>query len=461
MPIEDQSILQLDPITSPLAGDYLVIARVGSNKRILASNLLAASTSVVNSFHGRQGAVTLISSDLNGLSGAGLSGIGTGTGGIINTGTTTIGADSDSDNVGVVALQTRTITRFQVNNDGTLTASGTKLTIGNTSIAASARIDLTTRPNLTATAGRLWNWYSETFGFTNGPGGETNYDDDTQGHTYNTGTSGAKIVGGLVNFGWHDEARFYQEGEFQSEHYFSWLSPDGSISLRPFSYTIQHDTGRVRFGLSDDIYFLRRYPDNDETHAIFHGDIGLLDFQGGPSTVGGIRLKNDSPLKWGNAAGDSTIFGMKVNASNQIIIAPEGDAVIFNNAVTQFQAIDVFQIRFEGDEDTYIYQTAGANTMSFHVGNVEKLTLQTNGIGLRDNLFWFTDNTSDLGVSGFRPRDVNAGRDVIIGGVYKVGANQVVGAQGAAVADATDATTVITQLNTLLSRLRTHGLIST
>ena len=42
----------------------------------------------------------------------------------------------------------------------------------------------------------------------------------------------------------------------------------------------------------------------------------------------------------------------------------------------------------------------------------------------------------------------------------KVGANQVVGARGAAVIDATDAASAITQLNALLARLRTHGLIA-
>lgn len=42
----------------------------------------------------------------------------------------------------------------------------------------------------------------------------------------------------------------------------------------------------------------------------------------------------------------------------------------------------------------------------------------------------------------------------------KVGSNQIVGAQGAAVANATDAASVITQLNALLARLRTHGLIA-
>ena len=55
---------------------------------------------------------------------------------------------------------------------------------------------------------------------------------------------------------------------------------------------------------------------------------------------------------------------------------------------------------------------------------------------------------------------------VISGGLnvttkYQVGGTQVVGAQGAAVADATDAASAISQLNLLLARCRTHGLIAT
>jgi hypothetical protein len=44
---------------------------------------------------------------------------------------------------------------------------------------------------------------------------------------------------------------------------------------------------------------------------------------------------------------------------------------------------------------------------------------------------------------------------------YKYGGTQVVGAQGAAIADATDAASAITQLNAALARLRAHGLIAT
>lgn len=53
----------------------------------------------------------------------------------------------------------------------------------------------------------------------------------------------------------------------------------------------------------------------------------------------------------------------------------------------------------------------------------------------------------------------SAGLD-LTSGAFKVAGTQVVGARGAAVADATDAASVITQLNALLARLRTHGLIA-
>lgn len=50
--------------------------------------------------------------------GEGLTGIASGTGGVINIGSTTIGADSDINSTGVIALQTRRITRLTVDNQG-------------------------------------------------------------------------------------------------------------------------------------------------------------------------------------------------------------------------------------------------------------------------------------------------------------------------------------------------------
>ncbi len=55
--------------------------------------------------------------------------------------------------------------------------------------------------------------------------------------------------------------------------------------------------------------------------------------------------------------------------------------------------------------------------------------------------------------------DVRGNGEVNTAAHYKVAGTKVVGAQGAAVADATDAASAITQLNALLARCRAHGLI--
>jgi len=55
----------------------------------------------------------------------------------------------------------------------------------------------------------------------------------------------------------------------------------------------------------------------------------------------------------------------------------------------------------------------------------------------------------------------SAGFNLAAGNGYSVNSTKVVGAQGAAVADATDAASAITQLNALLARARAHGLIAT
>lgn len=69
----------------------------------------------------------------------------------------------------------------------------------------------------------------------------------------------------------------------------------------------------------------------------------------------------------------------------------------------------------------------------------------TNSVGIFTNgSQWGLETTSDITANGY----------------YQSG-TKVVGAQGAAVADATGAGDVVAQLNTLLSRMRAHGLIAT
>jgi photosystem II stability/assembly factor-like uncharacterized protein len=79
--------------------------------------------------------------------------------------------------------------------------------------------------------------------------------------------------------------------------------------------------------------------------------------------------------------------------------------------------------------------------------NTNQLVLSTTGnVGVND------------GVPGSK---FDVGGDINTTDVYKVDDTQVVSNQGAAVIDATDAASVITQLNALLARCRTHGLIAT
>jgi hypothetical protein len=56
--------------------------------------------------------------------GAGLTGIGAGTGGVINTGSTTVGADSDTNGVGKISLQTAGVERIGIEADGSIKLAG-------------------------------------------------------------------------------------------------------------------------------------------------------------------------------------------------------------------------------------------------------------------------------------------------------------------------------------------------
>jgi len=106
------------------------------------------------------------------------------------------------------------------------------------------------------------------------------------------------------------------------------------------------------------------------------------------------------------------------------------------------------------------------------IGNVDSSNTTSNTIAIGVDPLAITgdgfagDGTEVLLPRGVSLRTPNSGatnwEDAAIRvGSILVGINQVVGARGAAVADATDAASVIARLNDLLSRLRTHGLIAT
>jgi hypothetical protein len=78
----------------------------------------------------------------------------------------------------------------------------------------------------------------------------------------------------------------------------------------------------------------------------------------------------------------------------------------------------------------------------------------------RGNRINFWTNATGSTANAERVRIQETGLDIRSGGSLLVEGTKVVGARGAAVANATDAASAVTQLNALLERLRAHGLIA-
>lgn len=83
--------------------------QVVSGSQAVGSNQTVAGSVIARSFSG---------------DGSGLTGIGGGTGGVINTGSTTVGADSDANGVGAISLQTGGLERINIGPDGTIAMLG-------------------------------------------------------------------------------------------------------------------------------------------------------------------------------------------------------------------------------------------------------------------------------------------------------------------------------------------------
>lgn len=131
-------------------------------------------------------------------SGAGITGLTGATGGVANTGSTTVGADTDADGVGVIDLQTGGVTRMRLNNDGTL--SGTA--IDTLLAAARAAIGVSVSSLATAGDGSTGNPYTGWDAVIGtGASNTTYYFEPGKVYYYTTplvilNTHGARLVGG-------------------------------------------------------------------------------------------------------------------------------------------------------------------------------------------------------------------------------------------------------------------------
>lgn len=265
--MSDSTILQLSPITTPDASDYLVIARVGGNRKMKVSDLFVTA-SLVSSFNTRVGAVTLVSADLNGLSGAGLTGIGTGTGGVINTGTTTIGGDSDANGVGVVSLQTRGLDRVIVANNGKVGFAGqtsptgwldvlpaTTETVLRASRNSGTFVGFSFLQNQDASCGPFeWLVNSGV-----NPGGIRRDTFCQFGYNPQGITDDMRLYFAI-------ETRWNPSGtQVQNEVYLDYISPSnggGAASIRPFGWTIREDVQNILTDAFTSVFRVWDWPGN-------------------------------------------------------------------------------------------------------------------------------------------------------------------------------------------------------
>lgn len=367
-----------------------------------------------------------------------------------------IGADSDASGTDGVQIQTRSLTRLKINNDGSIQSYKNASWLVGESGAESA----TAGPALklaTGAAVARYNWRTRTAPFTNGPGGETNYDDHVMLFGFNPQSNGVAEVGGLVSFGLSLEHRFYEVDHFQSEHIEYWNSPDGTVSRRG-RQTNYHYDGRVAHAFNGD-FSINQSNATGDPWVVISEDDDAIRFQSGKYLR--IETNNIDALVQKNAAGSNVIPLIRLNASDVVQIGGGQPVTVSGTATIGTASVGAFNFGGNGDANTDIANIADGY-IQLRSNGTGKFYIAPDGIHMQAVVQFDGDNTNDIGQDGStRPRNVYVGTDVKIGGVFKVAANQVVGAQGAAVADATDATTVITQLNALLARARAHGLIAT
>jgi hypothetical protein len=183
----------------------------------------------------------------------------------------------------------------------------------------------------------------------------------------------------------------------------------------------------------------------------------FVEFTEGGSAVGYIVNYATSHNQWFVGTGSTRIWAMGGNLEvkcstgaggivldSDWVTVPNGNLKL--STTLQFTAPGTKAVSFvDGSEVGYLLSYASTH----NVWLVSSANIRLYAVG------------GDVELSPSGSINANANINFATGGVLKVSGTQVVGAQGAAVANATDATTVIARLNDLLSRLRTHGLIAT
>ena len=162
---------------------------------------------------------------------------------------------------------------------------------------------------------------------------------------------------------------------------------------------------------------------------------------GGYNTAIGGRALNSNTTGINNTA--IGYQSLSLNTTGGYNTAIGGQALYSNTTGVQNTALGFFAGRYTsataGNQTSSNSVYIGYDTRSSADGNTNEIVIGASAIGNGSN----TVTLGNTSVTG-----------------WYMGATKLIGVQGAAVADATGAGDVVAQLNTLLARLRTHGLIA-
>ncbi len=230
-------------------------------------------------------------------------------------------------------------------------------------------------------------------------------------------------------------------GEFGKLNISSGTSPSG---VNGGKYVGARIVGNVTVGISNAVFTGNQF--SNITFTIAAGVTGVtVDtsnvFAAGSTVTNNGSVSNIIQLDGGVGGQTAIKYGGSTSLAVVGYDPPTGDQYITNG---------------------YTRYAANRGVVFNGIANITANATNVTIINNTGSIFYGAAGSHDFFVSGTLYGTINTtGFRLPSGAALYNNSIKVVGAQGAAVADATDAASVIARLNDLLSRLRTHGLIAT
>jgi hypothetical protein len=211
---------------------------------------------------------------------------------------------------------------------------GKVLVVGDPSVADSARVELLTQSPSVSSLGTV------THSFDNGPTAEENYKDHVLRLGYNSAANGTKLIPGEVHFALSHESK-YRNGvrkigipNFQTEIYYEWTNPEGTKTIRPWSFSVQHADSSIQHVIHGEVWFFRNI-ENGNTPTGQLKDDGTLDLSLSPT--GAILFPNNSSnaggLRFRSAFSNNTIAPLYLDNQDRVRIAASGQQTVFGGTI--------------------------------------------------------------------------------------------------------------------------------